>query len=96
MAAKTENLKLKRFILTIFFIQLILFSHILIVKCGSDINPYQILGVSRNADDKTIKNAYRKMAKDWHPDKNKSPEAHEKFMQITQAYEVKYICLYIL
>jgi DnaJ family protein C protein 16 len=85
-----KSIKLKRFIFTFFLIELILHSNILIVNCGSDINPYQVLGVSRNADDKTIKNAYRKLAKDWHPDKNKSPEAHEKFMQITQAYEVKY------
>ncbi len=31
----------------------------------SDINPYNILGISRNADEKTIRNAYRKLAKEW-------------------------------
>ena len=55
---------------------------------GGDINPYKVLGVPRNADERQIKVAYRKLAKDWHPDKNKSPEASEKFMKINQAYEV--------
>lgn len=57
-------------------------------QSGADINPYKILGVPRNADEKQIKMAYRKLAKDWHPDKNKSPDAAEKFMKINQAYEV--------
>lgn len=55
---------------------------------AADINPYKILGVPRNADDKQIKKAYRELARDWHPDKNESPEAAEKFMKINQAYEV--------
>lgn len=63
---------------------------------GDDINPYRVLGVSRNADEKEIKVAYRKLAKDWHPDKNKAPDAHEKFMRINQAYEVRLkICLFL-
>ena len=57
---------------------------------ADDINPYKILGVPRNADDKVIRNAYRKLAKDWHPDKNKASNAHDKFLQITQAYEVRF------
>jgi len=49
---------------------------------------YQILGVSRTATDRQIKKAFRKLAMKYHPDKNKSKDAEEKFREIAQAYEV--------
>ncbi len=49
---------------------------------------YEILEVSRNASLEEIKAAYRKQALKWHPDRNKSPEATERFKKINQAYEV--------
>ncbi|HVN69378.1 MAG TPA: DnaJ C-terminal domain-containing protein [Candidatus Binatia bacterium] len=51
---------------------------------------YSILGVPKNAAEKDIKSAYRKLARKWHPDANlKSPkEAEEKFKEISEAYEV--------
>ncbi len=49
---------------------------------------YQTLGVSRNADADTLKRAYRKLARQYHPDINKEPGAEEKFKEIGRAYEV--------
>jgi len=49
---------------------------------------YDLLGVSRNATLGEIKAAYRKQALRWHPDKNKSAGASEKFKEINQAFEV--------
>ena len=49
---------------------------------------YQILGVSKSADADTLKRAYRKLARQYHPDINKDPGAEEKFKEIGRAYEV--------
>jgi molecular chaperone DnaJ len=49
---------------------------------------YGILGVSREATDDEIKRAYRKLARQFHPDVNPDPEAAEKFKDINAAYEV--------
>lgn len=49
---------------------------------------YDTLGVSESASESEIKKAYRKLARQYHPDVNKSPEAEEKFKEINAAYEV--------
>jgi len=49
---------------------------------------YEVLGVARNASAGQIKSAYRKLARKYHPDVNKSPDAQGKFTEATQAYEV--------
>ena len=49
---------------------------------------YEVLGVSRNASADDIKKSYRKLAMQCHPDRNASPEATEKFKELSEAYEV--------
>lgn len=52
-------------------------------------DPYSLLGVSRGADEAAIKSAYRKMAKELHPDRNKdNPKAAEKFAEVSAAYDL--------
>lgn len=52
-------------------------------------DPYAILGVSRGASEKDIKSAYRKLAKELHPDHNKdNPKAAERFSEVTRAYDL--------
>jgi DnaJ-class molecular chaperone len=50
-------------------------------------NYYQILGINRNAGIEEIKRAYRKLALQYHPDKNKSKNAESMFILIHQAYQ---------
>ncbi|OGT83155.1 MAG: hypothetical protein A3G96_04640 [Gammaproteobacteria bacterium RIFCSPLOWO2_12_FULL_52_10] len=49
---------------------------------------YEILGIPRDADQKTIKDAYHRLAMQWHPDRNKSPEAESRFKEIAKAYAI--------
>jgi len=52
-------------------------------------DPYSILGVARSANEKDIKSAYRKLAKELHPDRNKdNPKAAERFSEVTRAYDL--------
>ena len=49
---------------------------------------YKILGVDKKATISQIKSAYRKLAKKYHPDVDKTPQASQKFKDINEAYEV--------
>lgn len=52
-------------------------------------DPYAILGVARSASEKEIKSAYRKLAKELHPDTNKdNPKAADRFSEVTRAYDL--------
>ncbi|KAF8699160.1 DnaJ protein, partial [Rhizoctonia solani] len=57
-----------------------------VVAAGKDF--YKVLDVDRGAGDATIKKAYKKLSKKYHPDKNNTPEAKDKFVEISRAYEV--------
>ncbi len=49
---------------------------------------YQILGVAKTASEQELKSAYRKLARQYHPDVNKTPEAAAKFKEVSEAYQV--------
>jgi molecular chaperone DnaJ len=52
-------------------------------------DPYELLGVARDADENTIKKAFRRLARELHPDVNKhDPDAEEKFKEAAEAYEI--------
>lgn len=61
----------------------------IVITClAEEYDPYKILGVSRFASLQEIRKVYKKLAKEWHPDKTNDPEAQNKFVQIKQAYEL--------
>ena len=49
---------------------------------------YEVLGLSKGASEEEIKKAYRQLAKKYHPDLNKAPDAADKFKEVQEAYEV--------
>lgn len=58
----------------------------IVVLCAEDY--YKLLGIDRKASDKELKKAYRRLSKQYHPDKNPNDQgAHDKFVAIAEAYE---------
>lgn len=55
---------------------------------GEQRDYYEVLGVARDADAKTIKNRFRELAMKYHPDRNKSPDAEAHFKEIAEAYAI--------
>src|SRR3989442_14844294 len=49
---------------------------------------YEVLGVSRSADEEEIKKAFRRLAKQYHPDANKEQGAEARFIEVNEAYEI--------
>ena len=49
---------------------------------------YEILGLSRNAGKDDIRSAYRRLARQYHPDVNKEAEAEDRFKEINEAYQI--------
>ena len=54
----------------------------------TDHDYYELLGVGRDADETTIKKAFRRLARELHPDVSQEPEAEARFREVTEAYEV--------
>ena len=50
------------------------------------LNPYATLGIERGADEESIRKAYRDLVRQWHPDRNKDPDAESKMKEINEAY----------
>lgn len=61
---------------------------IILESIKMDKNYYVLMGVSEDASDKDIKMAYRKLARKYHPDISKEPNAEERFKEVGEAYEV--------
>ncbi|XP_022185661.1 dnaJ homolog subfamily B member 9 isoform X2 [Nilaparvata lugens] len=74
---------MKSELLSSFFVVFIVFSPAVVI-CEEDF--YEVLGVNRNASDKEIKSAYKKLAIKYHPDKNKEDTTKE-FQKVSEAYE---------
>jgi molecular chaperone DnaJ len=51
-------------------------------------DPYEVLGVAREADESEIKSAFRRVARELHPDVNDEPDAEERFKECAEAYEI--------
>lgn len=57
-------------------------------KASRKFKPYEILGVARSSTPQEIKQAYKRLVKELHPDKNKAPDANDRFVELTTAYEL--------
>ncbi len=55
---------------------------------GQEITLFAVLGLKQSADGAAVKSAYRRLARQWHPDVCKEPDAHEQFLRIQYAYDV--------
>ncbi|TNN35020.1 DnaJ subfamily C member 16 [Liparis tanakae] len=55
---------------------------------AAEYDPYRVLGVGRSASQAEVKRAYKTLAKEWHPDKNKDPKAEDMFIKVSKSYEV--------
>uniref|UniRef100_A0A8V0ZF12 DnaJ homolog subfamily C member 16 n=1 Tax=Gallus gallus TaxID=9031 RepID=A0A8V0ZF12_CHICK len=67
---------------------LLLLPLLLAAQAAPERDPYRVLGVGRSSSQADIKKAYKRLARQWHPDKNKDPGAEDKFIQISKAYEI--------
>ncbi len=60
-----------------------------VIRLGNKRDYYEVLGISKSADEAAIKKAYRKLAKKYHPDSNAGDtQAEQKFKEITEAYTI--------
>jgi len=71
-----------------FFVAFALILALGLIDAKERFRPYEVLGIKRGATQQEVKKAYRRLVKEAHPDKNKAPDAQDKFVQITRAYEL--------
>ena len=73
-------------------LSLLVFSYVFIwwAEASSTRSYYDILGVGKQASDRDIKKAFRKLAMKYHPDKNKAKGAEEKFREIAEGEDIYY------
>ncbi|XP_064160178.1 dnaJ homolog subfamily C member 16-like [Anguilla rostrata] len=58
------------------------------VESTSEFHPYKVLGVAKSASHAEIKKAYKRLVREWHPDKNRDPGAEDMFIKISKSYEI--------
>ena len=51
-------------------------------------NYYELLGIPKDASEEQVRKAFRGLAMEWHPDRNRSADAAERFKEINEAYQV--------
>lgn len=61
---------------------------LLVALTNAAFRPYDVLGVHRTATQKEIKTAYKQLAREWHPDKNRAEGAQDMFVEISKAYDL--------
>ncbi|XP_029006360.1 dnaJ homolog subfamily C member 16 [Betta splendens] len=88
MTAVMRSSRLPRTCPLLLAIFLLLGASVQRVTTASENDPYRILGISRSASQSEIKRAYKTLAKEWHPDKNKDPKAEDTFIKISKSYEI--------
>ncbi|XP_077459608.1 dnaJ homolog subfamily C member 16-like isoform X2 [Stigmatopora argus] len=74
------------FLLTLAIFLLVFTDRLVGTSTGYD--PYKVLGVSRSASQAEVKKAYKNLAREWHPDKNKDPDAENMFIKVSKSYEI--------
>ncbi|XP_041712481.2 dnaJ homolog subfamily C member 16-like [Coregonus clupeaformis] len=58
------------------------------METANEVDPYKILGVTKSASQAEIKKVYKRLVREWHPDKNKNEGAEDMFIKITKSYEI--------